>query len=70
MSKHLCENNIKLLFSDGENCKNSLKWSTVIYFTCSNKSELIHVLTDFNTCVYKFQWKSRDACKSLVIIKI
>lgn len=47
-----------------------MKWSTLLNFICSNKSELTHVSTNFTSCVYKFQWKSPEACESLVIIKI
>lgn len=61
---------LKLLFSDGANCKNSLKWSTIINFSCSYESELIHVSTNFTSCTYIFQWETREACESLVTVNL
>lgn len=59
-----------LLFADGLTCKNTLKWRTIIHFTCSDESQIIHDSTNFTSCTYVFKWKSRKACEISVIYKI
>lgn len=51
-------------------CKNSLKWSTVINFSCSLKSNLIHETTNRDLCIHVFNWKSPKACETLVVDRI
>lgn len=59
-----------LLFVDGAICTNSVKWSTIIHFICSDKSLLIYDSTNSSLCIHVFQWKSRIACKHTVIINL
>lgn len=55
---------------DGDNCSNSLKWSTIINLTCSSESKLIHESTNFTFCIHVFYWKTPKACEILVIINL
>ncbi|XP_060881160.1 cation-independent mannose-6-phosphate receptor isoform X2 [Metopolophium dirhodum] len=56
---------IILNYTDGDNCSNSLKWSTVINLTCSSETKLIHETTNFTLCTHAFNWKTPKACEIL-----
>ncbi|VVC44230.1 Hypothetical protein CINCED_3A025444 [Cinara cedri] len=58
-------NSLLLNYTDGANCVDSVKWSTIINFTCSDESLLIYDSTNSNYCVHVFQWKTHTACKIL-----
>lgn len=56
------------MLTEGDNCTNSLKWSTVINLTCSGQTKLIHKSTNYTLCTHAFDWKTPKACEILVII--
>lgn len=58
------------MLTDGDNCSNSLKWSTMINLTCSDESKLIHESTNFPLCTHVFDWKTPKACGITVIISL
>lgn len=58
------------MLTDGDNCQNSFKWSTVINLTCSGETKLIHKLTNFTLCTHTFHWKTPKACEILVVINL
>ncbi|XP_060841059.1 cation-independent mannose-6-phosphate receptor [Rhopalosiphum padi] len=58
-------NSIIINYTDGDNCSNFLKWSTVINLTCSGESILIHESTNFTLCIHVFNWKTPKACEIL-----
>ncbi|XP_025206725.1 cation-independent mannose-6-phosphate receptor isoform X2 [Melanaphis sacchari] len=55
-------NSIILNYINGDNCSNSLNWSTVINLTCSDESKLVYESTDITLCIHVFNWKTPKAC--------
>ncbi|XP_050439703.1 cation-independent mannose-6-phosphate receptor-like isoform X2 [Adelges cooleyi] len=62
---YFTNNMLQMNYTGGANCKNSLKWSTVINLMCSHESQLIHNSTNELLCVHIFIWKTPNACAVL-----
>ncbi|XP_078698219.1 cation-independent mannose-6-phosphate receptor-like isoform X2 [Branchiostoma floridae x Branchiostoma belcheri] len=58
-------NHIKLTYTDGDSCHNSLTWSTVIRLVCSPgdlESAPVLLRRSDEKCLYEFEWHTAAAC--------